>query len=170
MRSRFSRLALVAGSLLASAGLAAAQPPSAPSPPAFRPTFPLSQATPGLIAALGSHSIAQAGCSTCSPTSTLAETPHYSVRNSLGHGGGGLLHNGKYAIGEGCKGEAGCSSYAAERTFFWGGCSQYFNPGYKCGSCGPLGGGLFGKHDYYPPGPGGLTNPNPCVYGSYLNR
>ena len=165
---RLSRLALAAGSLIASAGLAAAQP-GVTGAPNFPPTFPRSQSTTGLVAAYGSHSLQQAGCSTCSPTATLTETPHYSVKNSLGHGGHGLLAG--RGIGEGCKSEAGCSSYAAERTFFWGGCSQFFNPGNNCG------GGLFGgrglcgnRPDIYPPGPGGLTNPNPCVYGSYLNR
>lgn len=81
---------------------------------------------------------------------------------------GGLfagLH-GKGPIGEGCAMGAGCSSYAQQRTFIWGGCNQFFNPGYKCG------GGLFGGRNCIvpPQGQGGIGSNDTCSYGSYINR
>jgi len=65
-------------------------------------------------------------------------------------------------IGQGCATKPGCSNVAAERTFIFGSCNQFFNPGNKCGTgkCGP--GMLFGQ--------GNLGNSNNCVYGTYLNR
>jgi hypothetical protein len=60
-----------------------------------------------------------------------------------------------FTIGEGCRMPVGCGSFAAERTFLWGSCRQFFTPGYKCS--------LFA--------PGGLLNPEPvCGYGSFHNK
>ena len=65
-------------------------------------------------------------------------------------------------IGQGCASSPGCSTPAMERTFLFGSCHQFFNPGNKCGTgkCGP--GMLFGQ--------GNLGNSNNCIYGTYLNR
>ena len=76
-------------------------------------------------------------------------------------GRGGLL--GGLTIGEGCRSTPGCSSFASERTFLWGGCNQFFNAGYKCKLCGRNRGAS-------PVGAGGLGDHCPCVYGSYHNR
>ena len=61
-----------------------------------------------------------------------------------------------FRIGEGCAMPSGCSGFAAERTFAFGSCKQFFNPGNDCKICNPVHG---------PRAPVG-----PCVYGSYLNR
>ena len=77
---------------------------------------------------------------------------------------GGIL--GHASIGDGCTMSAGCSSYAQQRTFLWGGCNQFFNPGNNCG------GGLFGCRNCITPplGQGGIGSNNLCEYGSYNNR
>ena len=59
-------------------------------------------------------------------------------------------------IGEGCAMPAGCSSCAAERTFAFGSCKQFFNAGHDCKICNPV----YGPRAATPP----------CVYGSLLNR
>ncbi|HVK16015.1 MAG TPA: hypothetical protein VM533_03640 [Fimbriiglobus sp.] len=94
-----------------------------------------------------------------------------------GRNGGGLFH--KASIGEGCANPIGCGSCASEKTFLFGGCNQFFNPGNKCGN--GLGGGCGGSSGcglldrirgncaIAPVGTGGLNQP-PCTYFSYLNR
>jgi hypothetical protein len=69
-----------------------------------------------------------------------------------------------FLIGEGCASPIGCSNFAAERTFMFGSCNQFFNPGNKCSifsfrSCASKACGAGGLGDY-----------NTCNYGSYLNR
>jgi len=66
-------------------------------------------------------------------------------------------------IGEGCRSDVNCSSFAAERTFMFGSCRQFFNPGNKCNLCNK-------PAPYTIHGPGGLGNQNNCVYGTFLNR
>ncbi len=103
---------------------------------------------------------------------------------------GGLFH--RATIGQGCANPIGCGSCASEKTFLFGGCNQFFNPGNKCGGgilgsgcgssgCGGHGGGcgngacggllsrLRGDCAISPVGTGGLSSP-PCTYTSYLNR
>ncbi|OWK46937.1 hypothetical protein FRUB_00636 [Fimbriiglobus ruber] len=89
----------------------------------------------------------------------------------------------QYGIGAGCAMPLTCSNWAAERTFLFGSCRQFFSPGNQCcagcgggqgGGCGHGGGGGCGH------GLGlGATNGNPppslgtyntCKYSSYLNR
>lgn len=77
-------------------------------------------------------------------------------------GRGGVLSG--LTIGEGCRSEPGCGTFASERTFLFGGCNQFFNAGYKCTLCGRKDRGV------YPMGTGGLGVHTPCVYGTYLNR
>ena len=71
-----------------------------------------------------------------------------------------------WAIGAGCASPVGCGSCAAEKTFVFGSCRQFFTPGYNCA------GGLCGHGRSLEPiiyGPGGYTEPR-CSYGSYNNR
>ena len=65
---------------------------------------------------------------------------------------GGFLS--RATIGEGCANPITCGNWASERTFLFGSCKQFFNPGNKCG------GGGCGSHN----------NPGPCSYSTYLNR
>lgn len=173
MRSHVRRLLLAAGGLVVSFGTATAQHPFN-APPLGPPAFKHPRAAAAVIPA--------GGCDNCAPTGMVAApgvpvgSPAYVPAADVGHHGPRVsrLAGHPLGVGEGCPTGPACSSYASERTFFWGGCSQFFNPGNKCGTCGPLGQGLGGrfrnKHDIDPYGPGGLGNPNPCVYGSYLNR
>lgn len=70
---------------------------------------------------------------------------------------GGLLD--KFLIGSGTANPIGCGCLAAERTFLFGGCKQFFTPGKTC-----CGGGL----EY---GCGGIHNQDNCKHvTSFLNR
>ena len=70
-----------------------------------------------------------------------------------------------FLIGEGCANPVSCGSFASERTFLFGSCKQFFNPGNKCG----LGFG-HGGCAAYPLGTGGLGNHNTCEDGTAVNR
>ncbi len=175
MRSHVRRLLLAAGGLVLSLGTAAAQNPFH-APPLGPPAFPKAKADAEVTPA--------GGCSNCAPAGMVAApgvpatSPAYAPAQAsdLSYHGPrtSRLAAHPLGVGEGCPTGPTCSSYASERTFLWGGCSQFYNPGNKCGTCGPLGQGLGGrlgnKHDIAPFGPGGLGNPNPCAYGSYQNR
>jgi hypothetical protein len=63
---------------------------------------------------------------------------------------------GLIRIGSGCAMPHGCSSLAAERTFLFGSCKQFFNAGTDCGMKMHL-------------NPLQAAIPN-CTYNSYLNR
>lgn len=106
------------------------------------------------------------GCGVAAPSATVVAAPAAgascgcdmtAAKPSIAHR---LLN--PLTIGQGCASTPGCSTPAMERTFLFGSCNQFFNPGNKCGTgkCGP--GMLFGQ--------GNLGNSNNCVYGSYLNR
>ena len=43
-----------------------------------------------------------------------------------------------------------CSCWAAEMTFFFGGCKAFYTPGFECTSCGVLGCGKFNPREYGP--------------------
>jgi hypothetical protein len=87
---------------------------------------------------------AAAGCSTCGST----------------HMAGRLVS--PLLIGPGCATQPGCTSFAAQRTFMFGSCNQFFNAGNKCGT-GNCNGTAYGS--------GGLGAYDNCKgYGSYLNR
>jgi hypothetical protein len=120
----------------------------------------------------GSVAPAPADCGGCDSDCTSSKGRKHH-RN-----GGGLFH--KAAIGEGCANPIGCGSCASEKTFLFGGCDQFFNPGDKCGhgmGGGCNGGGclgglrtrLRGDCAIAPVGTGGLNSP-PCTYTSYVNR
>ncbi|MFO0938040.1 MAG: hypothetical protein U0798_16175 [Gemmataceae bacterium] len=61
-----------------------------------------------------------------------------------------------FRIGEGCASTVGCNSLAAQRTFMFGSCHQFFNPGHDCKVCNPN----------HPP----RDRVPPCTYNSFLNR
>lgn len=65
----------------------------------------------------------------------------------------------------GCANPEGCGNWRSEKTFFWGGCCQFFNCGRDCGSCG---GGYWSKCPGMVYGPGLSTGMNPCSYDTYL--
>jgi hypothetical protein len=72
--------------------------------------------------------------------------------------GGGLL--GNLFIGRGTATPVGCGCFAAERTFLWGGCRQFFTPGRTCGG---------GSLDYGC-GSGNCQQDNCRNVTSFLNR
>jgi hypothetical protein len=71
------------------------------------------------------------------------------------------------AIGAGCANPIGCGSPASEKTFVFGSCRQFYNPGNDCRGFFSCGGKHCGQPLVY--GPGGLNDPI-CSYGSYMNR
>lgn len=133
MRARFRIIAIAVIGLMGSTAIAA-ESASAP------------QTDSAIVqAGWGDPVVPAAGCDTCAPAR------HH----------GGLLSG--LTIGEGCRNSAGCGNLATARTFMFGGCNQFFNPGYKCRLCGRSRGSA-------PVGAGGLGDHCPCVYGTYLNR
>jgi len=148
--------------LIAAAGLASAQAPkftpagnlaNAPvsANSAFTPAgnFANPQSASGEI-------LPVSGCSSCGPT----------VSNTNSH---------HYGIGAGCAMPIGCSNWAAERTFLFGTCRQFFNAGSDCGSHayrfgGCNGTGYAGNGGCNSCGGGGKEK-HPCQgVTSYLNR
>jgi hypothetical protein len=76
-----------------------------------------------------------------------------------------------FCIGEGCANPVGCSNLAAERTFIFGSCRQFFNPGNDCGPCAHKLGNCSGASGKG--GCSGCNNPekHPCAgVTSHLNR
>ena len=137
--------AAVAG-LFAAVGFASAQAPAAPKfTPAGNFASPADAAMIQQVSGLASNN-----CASCSAT------PKH-----------------KYAIGGGTVMPIGCSCLAAERTFFFGSCSQFFNPQNYCaganygGGCGFGGAGIGGCNSCG----GGGREKHPCQgVTSYLNR
>jgi hypothetical protein len=159
--------------LVAAAGLASAQAPK------FTPAGNLANAPVSANSAFtpaGNFANAQnasgeiipvSGCSSCGPTVSNSNSSHYGA--------------GAFRIGAGCAMPIGCSNWAAERTFLFGSCRQFFNPGNDCGSSSYRFGGCNGS-GY--PGSGGCNGgcggvnyggggkeKHPCQgVTSYLNR
>ena len=113
----------------------------------------------------------QGGCTNCAaPAGNCASCdPFEKCKKSL-------LSRGVFGgakIGAGCESPAGCGSFASERTFLFGSCKQFYNPGSDCGKHGGLGGGCGAggckNCGLIPPGPGGYGAPI-CTYGAYSNR
>jgi len=138
-------LAAVAG-LFAAVGFASAQSPApAPRVGSIQPTAAYTPAgnyvTPPAANAIqqvnGGVAIGT-GCSTC---------------------GAAKAHSHHLGIGAGTAMPIGCSCLAAEKTFVFGSCSQFFNPGNRCAGGYGVGCG------------GGGTEKHPCAgVTSYLNR
>lgn len=190
MRSRIWQLAVAA--VLAISGMASAQTadliidkslPSVPSVPTATQAAPAPMAAPAAAPATAAQPVSpiiihgQGGCTNCGTPATSSYAscdPCSTGKRSLL--GGGLLSSLK--IGSGCANPVDCGSCASEKTFVFGSCRQFYNPGNDCwkhgfgGGCGAGGcghGGGCKKCGLIPPGPGGLGAPI-CVYGSYLMR
>jgi hypothetical protein len=148
MRRIVCRLAVAAIALCGWAGAASAADPvvmpvSVISPlPVIASTLPEASAVGGVIPV--------SGCASCSANGGAGYSdgkPYY----------GWLIRNG-------CKNEVNCGSFASERTFFFGSCRQFFNPGYDCAGphCPSIQRILYGT--------GGIGSHNNCEYGSFNNR
>ncbi len=175
-------------SVLASAALllltlpASAQPPAGWNPPLAPAVFPRAKA----VSASSAADVVPAGmvsapgnCGTCGTGAT-----GIAGGNGAGYPGSGTAYAsapaghpdhraGLLRIGDGCASNPGCTNLAAERTFLFGSCRQFFTPGNQCahGGCGSsLFGGRRAGHEPLLLGSANLGTPNPCVYGSYLNR
>lgn len=132
-----------------------AAPVVQPAPPQVAPAYPV--AAPAAVQPAG-------GCSTCGSAAAAADCGQTGKKH-----GGGLKGLG---MGAGTALPIGCSCHAAEKTFVFGSCRQFFNPGNTCGPNG-TGCGLFGKQGcppviYGPGGAGGSSNCNGPF--TYLNR
>jgi hypothetical protein len=136
---------------LTAAGTAFAGDPPAPMvPPNVQPIV------------LASHN---GGCSSCGGGAT-------SAAQSRWQNYGGTLKN-LFVIGQGCPNPVTCGSFSSERTFLWGSCRQFHNPG---NDCGPRYQGIFsGFHNGWGHGANrdlgtGVNLPHThCVYGSFHN-
>ena len=178
------RLFLVAALALLSSGLHSASAQTTwygqpIGPPAFGqnslhgPLLSHSAAANASVAGFPGAVSTGGGCAGCA-TAPAAAISNYSVgAASPSHPFFAKFAASPLGIGQGCASGPGCSSFAQTRTFQLGSCRQFFNPGNQCGGhCGSCNGSsLFGgPREQMIYGPGGLTNPNPCVYGSYQNR
>lgn len=174
-------LAAVLG-VVGGAGAASAQAPqpmpatpgAAPAPIVVAPAQPVPAApvvAPAPSGCCGSTAPAAADCGGCDPCAESKGRKKHKIADCLFP---------KSSIGEGCANPVGCGSCASEKTFVFGGCNQFFNPGNKCGhglggGCGGGSGGcgllarLRGECAIAPVGTGGLSSP-PCTYTSYMNR
>jgi hypothetical protein len=159
-------MALAVGMFAVSAASAQQPQPGAPGVPGTAAAPAVAAPVPTFVQAPGVPAFVQGGCCTAATTDCCC--------NDRKHGKGRLhdrhCHgNGRWAgftIGSGCANSVNCSNWATHRTFAFGSCNQFFNPGDKCGH-----GGLFGRaHCATAPLGTGITPCHPCVYGSYLNR
>ena len=154
-----SRLILAVAGLLGAVSFASAQQ-FAPKPiePASITTVapaPL-PATINPIVAVSARTVTPAGCN--GPVVAYGEgcaAPSVSLHKAHARNRSSVL--GNLFIGCGTANPVGCGCLASERTFAFGSCKQFYNPGGEChggcSSCWPV--------DRRPPGPG-VT--------SYLNR
>ena len=105
------------------------------------------QAPPGNATSFGCFDgKASGGCGTC---------------GTDGHG----KHKGLFCIGRGTEMPVGCACCAAQKSFVFGSCNQFYNPGNDCRRCGFGHGNCYGPvgGPPYPPVP-------PCTYTTYLFR
>jgi hypothetical protein len=142
--------------LVGCAALASAQqpipvaPPVAPPGMTHVPQVPPPSALPAYPAAPPVQ-YANPACGTPAPACDPCKDGKDGQRSSL---------FGKLFIGKGTASPVTCGCLAAERTFLFGGCKQFFTPGKTCGGC---------ALEY---GPGGvLGNCDNCRHvTSFLNR
>jgi hypothetical protein len=167
------RMILAAAVGLLAAGVASAQQPMPAIPLAYAPqtAAPAAQAQPApLTGAPGAVPAVAAPIAVPAQPGCCGSAPAAGGCDSCGQGGKhhGRLASSPWTIGAGCANPIGCSTCASERTFLFGSCNQFFNPGNKCGGlCS--GGGLFGRCATGPQGTG-IPGVGPCGYGSYMNR
>jgi hypothetical protein len=137
-------------------GLPAVAAPAAGAPAQPVPAAPTAPTPYGQAYAPGAPVVAGNGYGYTSGGCCGSAAPVASDCGGSGSGTGarsslfGHLCHSRLAVGEGCAKTAGCDSCAAEKTFMFGGCSQWFNAGSKCGGhamgsgCGSCGGGWGG--------------------------
>jgi hypothetical protein len=147
-------LAAVLGMIAVGAASADQAQPIPAAGPAPAPTF--------VQAPVAAPTFVQGGCCTAA-SDCCGKDRKRGLLDRHCHG------NGRCAgltIGAGCANTVSCGNWATHRTFVFGSCNQFFNPGDKCGH-----GGLFGRaHCATAPLGTGIVPPGPCCYGSYLNR
>ncbi len=162
----------VAG-LVASLSFAAAQSPSQGSQFATIKTVPIQ----GKVAAPAPAPLAasvQQAAGWSGGTPVVVQGPGCAAGDCGPKTNKSVLHKALF-IGQGCESPIGCSNLAAERTFIFGSCRQFFNPGNDCGShAGKFGGcagtGFAGSGGCKSCGGGG-SEKHPCQgVTSYLNR
>ena len=163
-----SRLLGAVAALLGCAAVAAAQTaPPVPAPgaavtPGLQPAPVVPGAPPGMTPVPAVLPPASLPAPPAAPPVMVSNpncgTPAVAAGCNDGKGKkrGGLLD--KFLIGSGTANPINCGCLAAERTFFFGGCKQFFTPGRTCG----------GSSLEY--GCGGLYNDNCKHVTSFLNR
>jgi hypothetical protein len=168
MSRRIRRIVLAAAVGMFAANAASAQQPQPlPGGPGAPAAPAVAGPAPTFVQAPGAPAFVHGGC--CSAAAPAHDCccdsrGKHARRDRHCHDGGRW---GGLTIGAGCANSVGCASWASNRTFAFGGCHQFFNPGNKCGH----GGGLFGRaHCATAPLGTGIVPCGPCVYGSYLNR
>ena len=157
-------LAAVLGMIAGSAASADhPQPAASGAVPSPAPTF--------VQAPVAAPTFVQGGCCTAASDCCCHDRKH-GKRNLHDRHCHGTDRWAGFTIGSGCANNVGCSNWATHRTFVFGGCNQFFNPGDKCGRGGLFGhcGGLFGRDCATAPLGTGIVPPGPCCYGSYLSR
>ena len=179
MSRMIRRMILAAAVGLFAAGAASAQQPMPSSLPvvyAPQSAAPAAQAQPKpLPPAASAPAIpvvvqGQPGCGpVAAPCASQCATGCDSCKGHKWAGVHARVAANPCTIGAGCANTVGCSSPASERTFLFGSCHQFFNPGNKCGGGHGFGGFLRGDCATGPIGTG-IGSCGPCVYGSYLNR
>ena len=132
-----------------------AAPMAMPMPPMTQPAAPM-MAYPAPVANMPCGGTPAADCSSCGGAS--------------GHKPG-LFSKlfGNYGIGAGTATPVTCGCHAADKTFVFGSCKQFFNPGNVCGS----GCGFNGRNNCPLPtyaAPYGAPGNNCAGPFSYLNR
>jgi hypothetical protein len=109
------------------------------------------------ILALGMGAFVSAAASAQCPCSAGFAGAAASLAPSCCGTGGEARHRahsaGLIRIGGGCAMPSGCSNLAAERTFLFGSCKQFFNAGSDCAI-------VHGPRERVAP----------CTYNTYLNR
>jgi hypothetical protein len=122
----------------------------------------------GLIASLSVAS-AQTPAPAPAPATPVIAAPAAGGCRSCGSGAASSqshrICSGLF-IGKGTEMPIGCSCFNAQRTFAFGSCSQFYNPGNECRHCG------FGFGRCHTPvgGTGSAASVPPCVYSSYTDR
>jgi hypothetical protein len=119
------RFLLAALGVLAVAGVASAQQPRYPAPPAQYPTVsPAAVASPVVPAGGATVVRGDGGCTNCGPTAGRGYTMG-AVQSVTG---------GKCMLGYPC--QNGCGSVKSDLAFHFGSCKQFFSPcGPTCGHC-----------------------------------